>query len=142
VAALENKPESLLDTKKISLKDLIIFELLLEVDCLEYELGSSFKPLCNFLSQEPIDLFSELEPSELQEVLKIWQDAFEWSYYDEMLAGIQLNISKKSSKSNSQHLPSFQALFCIDERECSLRAHIEGIDNQVSKLLVVLVFLV
>lgn len=129
VATLEDKPESLLDTKKISLNDLIIFELLLEIDCLEYKLGSTFKPLSQFVTTEPITLFAEIENTELNEILKIWQDAFEWSYYDEILAGIQQNIMNKSSKENKQNSKSFQALFCIDERECSLRTHIESIDN-------------
>ncbi|MBP6623958.1 MAG: DUF2309 domain-containing protein [Chitinophagaceae bacterium] len=129
VATLEIKPESLLDYKKISLQDLIFFELLLEIDCLENKLGASFKPLCHYIAQEPIDLFADVEFTELQEVLKIWQDAFEWSYYDEILAGIQQNIRNKESKKIVQSSTSFQALFCIDERECSLRTHIEGVDK-------------
>lgn len=130
VATLEIKPESLLDYKKVSLRDLIIFELLLEIDYLEGELGKSFKPLCHFVTQEHVDLFADIELTELYEVLKIWQDAFEWSYYDEILAGIQQNISNKASKEIANSPTSFQALFCIDERECSLRTHIEGIDKQ------------
>ena len=36
--------------------------------------------------------------TELQEVFIIWQDAFEWSYYDEILAGImQLNHAKETA---------------------------------------------
>jgi len=128
VATLESKPESLLATKKISLDQLILFELLLEIDHLENEIGKDFQPLCYHIQQAPVHLFQEVQLTELHEVLKIWQTAFEWSYYDEMLAGIQQNISMKS-ESKSSHEKSFQALFCIDERECSLRTYVERFDK-------------
>lgn len=130
VATLEDKPESLLSRKKISLNDFIIFDLLLEIDHLTNELGKDFQPLCTQLNQAPIDLFDDIENTELHDVLKIWQDAFEWSYYDEILAGIQQNISLNAEiQSSSEEGKSFQALFCIDERECSLRTHLESFDN-------------
>ncbi|MEQ1553820.1 MAG: DUF2309 domain-containing protein [Ferruginibacter sp.] len=129
VATVEDKPDTLLDTKIISLNDLIIFELLLEIDTLTVELGNKFKPLSNLINQAPLNLFSNIENTELQEVLKIWQNAFEWSYYDEMLAGIQQNISLKPLQKSTKSEKSFQALFCIDERECSFRTHLENLDK-------------
>ena len=82
------------------------------------------------LYRRPCNLFAEVPNTELQEVLKIWQNAFEWSYYDEVLAGVQhLAIAKKDQKKDEQNfIPSFQALFCIDERECSLRMHVENVE--------------
>ena len=132
VSAVEDKPDTLLSPKQISLKDLIIFELLLEIDNLDYVLGSNWKPLCTSINFPPVDLFADIETTELQEVFKICQDAFEWSYYDEVLAGVkQLSESKQnSSKISSTEPKNFQAMFCIDERECSLRRHIESIDNR------------
>ena len=132
VAAVENKPETLLATKKISLHDLIVFELLLEIDNLDYLLGNNWQPLALNLQTPPIDLFAEVPETELQEIFKIWQDAFEWSYYDEVLAGIQqLSAVKHAAiqEEKLQGLISFQAMFCIDERECSLRRHIESINK-------------
>lgn len=129
VATLESKPESLLDYKKVALQDLIIFELILEIDNLENELGSTFKPLSKSINQAPVHLFDDIENIELYEVLKLWQDTFEWSYYDEMLAGVQQNILLKSQTIKQHNNTSFQALFCIDERECSLRTHVEQTDK-------------
>ena len=129
VAAVEEHPETLLSPRKISLHDLILFELLLEIDHLEAELGASWKPIAKLCTQLPVNLFEEVKRSELQEVLEIWQDAFEWSYYDEVLAGIQqLSRSKKNKTKAESSTKSFQALFCIDEREDSIRRHIESID--------------
>ncbi len=125
VAAVEREPQSLLDRKDISLKDFILFELLMEIDALDHEFGKKWKPLCSTAVGRPGKLFAPVHKTELMEVLACWQNAFEWSYYDEVLAAIQLSGQHpKSSKS----ITSFQALFCIDERECSLRRHIESTD--------------
>lgn len=130
VASVESQPNTLLSPKQISLNDLIIFELLLEIDNLDNQLGNNWKPLSDTTNQSPINLFEEIENTELQEVLKIWQDAFEWSYYDQVLAGIQqLSISKKKNDIVINSSKSFQAMFCIDEREDSIRRHVEAIDK-------------
>ncbi len=137
VATLETNPKSLLSQKQISLHDLIAFELLLEIDNLDAHLGEKWKPISIITSNQPIDLFEAVPPTELQEVLTIWQDAFEWSYYDEVLAGIQQlnrNKGKNSDLSKSSDALSFQAMFCIDERECSIRAHLENIDKNCETL--------
>ena len=125
VATLEQRPDTLLDSKTISLRDAIIFELLLEIDALDYEFGTSWNPLCKLINTPPQNIFADIENNELNEVFSIWQDAFEWSYYDEVLAGITV---AGQSKDSEKSLPGFQALFCIDERECSIRMHIEQVD--------------
>jgi uncharacterized protein YbcC (UPF0753/DUF2309 family) len=129
VSVIEKNPETLLSLKNISLNDVIIFELLLEINHLDNQLGTHWNPICDTYTIAPIDLFAEIEKTELQEVLKIWQNSFEWSYYDEVLAGIkQLKVNKQ--KSEVVETKSFQAMFCIDERECSLRRHVENTDKQ------------
>lgn len=122
VSTIETVPDSLFDKKTISLHDLIVFELLLEIDALDCEWGKNWKPLCTNVNTEPVNLFANVALTELNEVFTIWQDAFEWSYYDEVLAGIAAEKKKEHTPSPEK---SFQALFCIDERECSLRRHIE-----------------
>jgi uncharacterized protein len=124
VSAVEDNPQTLLDRKKITLQELIEFELLLELDTLQNELGNNWEPLTKNILEAPVNLFAEVEKTEYAEVLEIWQDAFEWSYYDTVLAGmlqVQRNITTAG--------PSFQAIFCIDERECSIRRHIEATDK-------------
>jgi len=121
VAFLEKNPDSLLDTRKISLHDLIILELLLEIDALESELGKDFRPLGNRIGVPPIDITANFQETEYHEVITLWQDAFEWSYYDDVLAAIKIH----EPKTQKPEKKSFQALFCIDDREGSLRRHIE-----------------
>jgi uncharacterized protein YbcC (UPF0753/DUF2309 family) len=126
VSAIEDQPQALLDQKKISMHDLIVFELLLEIDALDSTFGvGKWKPLGDRITERPTDLFSEVYSSELVEVLILWQDAFEWSYYDQVLTGIkgtQLNAARKKAS-------TFQAMFCIDDRECSLRRYLEKSDH-------------
>lgn len=123
VAVIEDHPEALLDHRKITLHDLIIFELLLEIDALDYYLGEYWLPLEQALEKEPTDLFAPVEVSELDEVTFMWQEAYEWSYYDDVLAAIRM--VQPAGKSIQK---TFQAVFCIDDRECSLRRWLERTD--------------
>ena len=152
INALEDNPQTLLDNKKITFKEFAAFELLLELDTLNDELGIAWQPLTNHVAVPPVDLLADEPKTELAEVIQIWQNAFEWSYYDSVLKGILLaspNPSKRGASdpaiakdillADSQVFPSggigdfagrsFQAIFCIDEREDSIRRHIEAIDK-------------
>lgn len=131
VSAVEDAPHTLLDKRAITLKEFIIFELLLEIDNLDNQFGTSWEPLSTYVSGRPANLFAKTERTELQDVLILWQNAFEWTYYDEVLAGMQVAAMKKTS---TQIDKSFQAIFCIDERECSLRRHIEAMDPKAETL--------
>ncbi len=124
VSAIEDQPSTLLDPKKLSFHDLIVFELLLEIDALDTHFGEIWSPLAFKIKSKPADLFAEVPDSELNEALTIWQESFEWTFYDQVLAGVQ---SKKEAKKNNS-AKSFQAMFCIDDRECSLRRYLEKYD--------------
>jgi uncharacterized protein YbcC (UPF0753/DUF2309 family) len=126
VSSIEDQPHSLLDPKNISLRDLITFELLLEIDALDSQLGTQWAPLCTKINAKPINLLADVQTSELNQVLTLWQDAFEWTYYNEVLAGVSAARSKNQLPPAQK---TFQAFFCIDERECSLRRHVESTDK-------------
>ena len=120
VATVEQQPQTLLDHKKITLRDVIIFELLLEIDAIDSHFGENWLPLDKVIKERPVELFAEVPTTELDEVTSLWQEAFEWSYYDEVLAGL-----KDTKQEVRIDTPSFQAMFCIDDRECSLRRYLE-----------------
>jgi uncharacterized protein YbcC (UPF0753/DUF2309 family) len=126
VASIANNPDSLLDKRNISLKDLIHFELLLEIDALDGKFGTGWAPLGQMITDAPVKLFSAIEYDELYEVLSLWQQAFEWTLYDQVLFGVK---AKKTAMSPIE-IPSFQALFCMDDRECSVRRNLEQIDTK------------
>ena len=127
VSAIEDFPNTLLDEKKISLKELIIFELLLEIDALDTKYGLNWTPLVNRLDKKPVDIFAKVVETELDEVLTLWQDVYEWSYYDQVFAGLKAGQSIEKDPIEAKH--SFQALFCIDDRECSFRRYLEREDK-------------
>ena len=151
VSAVEDNPQTLLDRKKITLKELIEFELLMELDALNDRFGNKWQPLTRHISEPPLELLAAVPKTEFAEVIELWQDAFEWSYYDSVLKGILLastklsdqhisnngelqpelagDSSKTSSFQGIKRSGGFQAIFCIDEREDSIRRHIEAVDK-------------
>ncbi|HSX31486.1 MAG TPA: DUF2309 domain-containing protein [Candidatus Saccharimonadales bacterium] len=133
VSILEDRPEALLYPKKIALEDMIMLELLLEIDALESTLGTAWQPLGKSMTQPPVDMFAGEPHTELQEVIGIWQDAFEWSYYDTVLSGLMLTLpaNRVADKTLAKN---FQAIFCIDEREYSLRTYVERLDGRCETL--------
>ncbi len=124
VSAIEDNPQTLLDPRKISIHDLIVFELLLEIDALDYMLNTKWQPLAQIMKSCPTRLFAEVRKTELDEVTMLWQESLEWSYYDEVLKGLQNPKSTKGAASAK----TFQAIFCIDDRECSHRRYLEQVD--------------
>lgn len=133
ISAVEDNPQTLLDPKKITLKELIEFELLMELDVLNFNLGNNWQPLAKNINVAPVNLFEDVSKTEFAEVIELWQDAFEWSYYDSVLKGIQLSNQKKEPVNNQAPAGSersLQAIFCIDEREDSIRRHIEAVDKK------------
>ncbi|NBU46824.1 MAG: DUF2309 domain-containing protein [Flavobacteriales bacterium] len=120
VAVIDNNPNALLDRKPIKLTELIHFELLLEIDVLNFHYGKAWPTIGHKAKDENIDLFSDVEKNEVLQTQAIWQDAMEITYYNEVLNGIQ-----KKHRTVLQGKPSFQAIYCIDDRECSFRRYTE-----------------
>ena len=123
VSVLEDRPNLLYDKKVISLFDLIYVELLFEIDCLENQFGEGFKPLADYVVgkfESPIINIEE-ECSEHWEMLYHWQEAYEMETYDAVLAALAVPYRKEQETK----VPKFQAYFCIDDREESLRRNLE-----------------
>jgi len=127
VSVLEQQAESLYAKRLIRLKELIQFELLLEIDALDVKNGHHWLPISEQVPNLQDDLFEPVASTPLSEALAIWQDAYEWSYYNEVLAGISENSQQESSEVKS----GFKAIFCIDDRSCSFRRHLEMLDNDI-----------
>lgn len=126
ISVAENNRNSLLDYRNLPLIDLLRFELLLEIDALDYYVGAkAWEPLVNKVRNKPLDLFEPALRTELHEVLEIWQEAFEWTYYDQVLSAITIAKHEEGNVRDK----SFQSLFCIDDRACSLRRYVEHVDR-------------
>lgn len=128
MAAIELNPQTLIDRRKADLRDLIHFELIMEIDALDEHFASKWKPLADGASEIPEGLFDPVPRRRVNELIAIWQEAFEWTFYDEVLAGVQTKLKAPTGIAPSGASKSYQAMFCIDDRECSIRRHLEAIE--------------
>lgn len=127
VASVEDNPIMLLDHRSISTKEVIFLECLLEIDALDYKRGEgNWKPLENYLNPRPIALFSDIKETEVFTIARLWQEAYEWSYYFPILKGIADNSQIERKKQEVK----FQMAVCIDDRECSWRQYVEQVEPQ------------
>jgi uncharacterized protein YbcC (UPF0753/DUF2309 family) len=124
VSVIEDQPGTLLDRRRISLKEVILFELLLEIDALDRQYPKGWRPLAEGMKHRPRPLFDPVPRAEVDAVRALWQEAFEWTLYDDALAGIDMAAPRPLTDG-----PTAQGLFCIDDRECSLRRHLEHLDH-------------
>ena len=118
VSVLSADAHALIDERQIDFVDWMIFECLLEIDALDAQFGEIWMPIGQH-ARSIRDLFAPIEGTELDEVKRIWQEAYEWTYYNEVLNGLQ----EKSIVEEKN--PELQGIFCIDDRECSIRRYIE-----------------
>ena len=126
VSFVEDHPNALLDKRKISLEDLILFELLLEIDALETKFGSQWKALGHFENVQAEALYRKPVKSEYVEIMVLWQQALEENTYGQVINALQ--IPRKPQLTRSA-VHSFQAFFCIDDRELSLRNYLQDLDS-------------
>lgn len=118
VAVVESNPKTLIEPKKISLEEMIQFELLLEIDAILSVRGNSWKsPDYHCFPAETG--FLEDQQGLKWQLLAIWQEALEWTYFDQILSNIPNSVPDEDF-----HKKDFQALFCIDDRCVSLRKHL------------------
>ncbi|MEB2784945.1 YbcC family protein [Algoriphagus persicinus] len=119
VAVLEHQESSLLDKRKVSLHDLIFLECILEIAALDKRRGK-WSALAPYIPEDLSPLLEAPKYSEWFECHKLWQEAMEWSYYDQVIKGLQL-----SHEADFKKTASFQAMFCLDDRSCSIRRYVE-----------------
>ena len=124
VCVLEENQNSLLDSRTVSLRDFVTLELLLELDALHQRHGDNWHPITTCLPPEfDKNTLAEFPYNELFDVYSLWQEAFEWSYYDKVLMGMKITATKPKPPKYS-----FQAVLCLDDRECSFRRYLEKND--------------
>ncbi|MFN4121919.1 MAG: YbcC family protein [Flavobacteriales bacterium] len=123
-SVLEDDRNLLLDQRKVRYEEFIFLELLLEIDALDTKFGeSNWHPLAHSLPTDDVPrLFDPILHDVLFDVYSIWQEIFEWSYYDQVLLGLT-----RSTPLPETVTKSLQAILCIDDRECSFRRHIEKV---------------
>lgn len=129
VAVVEENPNVLLDKRKISLREFIIVELLLELDALCRKYDNFWSPLGYKAKLDNPNIFDDVPREELFDIYKLWLESFEWTYYFNVIGGINHIIHHKDTPKN-QDPPVFQAFFCIDDRSVSIRQYLELLEER------------
>ncbi len=131
VRIIELNPNALLAHREISLKEMLAAELSIELAFLHKKKGAHFSQVAAIPRSNDVPLLKEgaLRP-QIPLHLKVWQEAMEWSLHSELLLALRPNPPHTVADDN-QTAPQAQALFCIDDRECSLRRYLEEINPAI-----------
>lgn len=121
IAQIANRPNLLILKREIAFEDYLLLECLLEIDALDQHHGSWTPAAKLGLETYQFDP-KQIQSTTEQKLKAIWQDAYEWTYYDQVLASLQQKESHERSAASSI------GIFCIDDRECSIRRHIEQLN--------------
>jgi len=129
IAVLEQHADYLLYSRGITLAEYLALYLALLAD-----LAARRGYERTIAATSPNEIFfAEKAPPEtpLECASRLWHEAFEFSYYFAAIAAIKMNAAANRSETQSPAAKEFQALFCVDDREGSLRRHLEEISPQV-----------
>lgn len=84
--------------------------------------------------EKVIQLIDDVDSSEFRDRIRLWHEAFEHQYHQEAIEAI-IGHSKTTALKASR--PEAQVLFCIDDREESMRRHLEELDPSLQSFGVV-----
>jgi uncharacterized protein YbcC (UPF0753/DUF2309 family) len=96
-----------------------------------YQITNSFKLnerwMRDILSVDLLKIIDDIDYSEHKEKVRLWHEAFEHHFHREAIEAIFAHVEK----TKEPEIPYAQIYFCIDDREESIRRHLEEIDPHI-----------
>jgi uncharacterized protein YbcC (UPF0753/DUF2309 family) len=133
VSMIEQAPNILLVQRLITLKELVAFELACELAFLQKKNGLNFQSISQLSRLASIPrLDSVAQSAQVPLHMKVWHEAMEWSLHMELLTALKTQTPQPAVSATSPD--KIQALFCIDDRECSIRRHLETLNPHIETL--------
>jgi hypothetical protein len=131
VRVIETAPDALLARRRITLKEFIALQLVLELAFLHIKRGEHFPSVVRVPGIHKADRLADtLSRPNVPVRLKVWHEAMEFSLHAELLGALKPK-GTITAPSPALATPEAQALFCLDDRECSLRRHLEEINPRI-----------
>lgn len=132
---IESHPEYLLEHRSISLLELCAVELIAEYAYVSLDLGENFPVLIDpqnpALPPLPYEDEYSLESPLPEQVAQLLQQAFEKSYQFRLVATLERHNKERFHGTESDAPSKVQAFFCLDDREGSIRRHLEAQDPDI-----------
>jgi uncharacterized protein YbcC (UPF0753/DUF2309 family) len=130
IAQLEDNPASLNYRRDISLAQYVALYLSLLTDQVELK---PYRREDLPLENPNRNFFLEHAPQETryEEICRLWHEALEFSFYFESLAALRVNTVRNRSGIFNARGTRLQAVFCIDDREGSIRRHLEELSSTI-----------
>lgn len=123
-------PELIRNYKKLSLEEYIAIRLIIE--------RSWIDRLCSDLDELKLNEFNintlDKTPVLMKEdwlSYKVWHESFEKTFHFKKILKIKSNLKEAKSKDLKNIKYVYQAVFCIDDRECILRRNLECFNENV-----------
>ena len=140
IRVLEDHPEGLVLRRTPLLRDWLALTLIAESVVVEQYLGPSFEAGGRLATdQEEVISIPMYEsapaPTETERLQEVWQEALDLSHSSSLIRGLMASRPVSAQPSNleskSARSGSVQVVFCIDDRECSIRRHLEEVDPEI-----------
>lgn len=126
VRIVETTPNSLLVKRFISLKEMLAIELLAELSVIESRKGECYAKVNELPDIHEIPSLKTFLHPKIAYQYQVWHEAMEWTLHCELLAALANPVSAaKGGDQYSSDSVKAQALFCIDDRSCSVRRYLE-----------------
>lgn len=129
VRVIETQPQALLAPRNISLKQLLAVELACELALVDKKRGHHFLRISQLPDLASIPLLErDLDNPQVPLKMRVWHEAMEWAMHSQLLEALRV---QPLALVKQQPATSVQALFCIDDRECSVRRYLEEMDDSI-----------